>query len=250
MAEIVTSAENDPLKFLKDFTSARIAIGHAGTSIPIKESLEFKLAHAHARDAVYSAMDTDTILGQLRQFNLPVLTLQSRAESRAVYLQRPDFGRVLKQESADILEHQVQGADIAIVAADGLSAIAVEHHLAELLSLLLPKLQEAGFSIGPICLVQQGRVAIADDIGDKLKAGLSLIFIGERPGLSAADSMGAYLTYRPRPGLTDDSRNCISNIRSGGLDKDAAVSKIFYLIQESFRRKLSGVMLKDNAGLL
>ncbi len=252
MADEVTneSSFTDPLSFLKAFTAARIAIGHTGASIPIKASLEFKLAHAHARDAVYSAMDMEMLTDRLAQFNLPVLSLQSRAESRASYLQRPDLGRLLDQSAKDIVENQVSGAEVSIVIADGLSALAIHENIVGLLELLIPKLQAANLRLAPICLVQQGRVAIGDEIGKGLQAVLSLVFIGERPGLSAADSMGAYLTYHPRPGLADDSRNCISNIRAGGLPADLAVTKIFYLIQEAFKRKLTGIHLKDNAGLL
>lgn len=259
MAEIETSESSftdpapsftDPLSFLKAFTAARIAIGHTGSSIPVKASLEFKLAHAHARDAVYSAMDVDMLADRLAQFNLPVLSLNTKAESRASYLQRPDLGRQLDQRAQEIVENQVSGAEVSIVIADGLSAFAIHENIVGLLELLIPKLLATNLRLAPISLVQQGRVAVGDEIGESLNAGLSLVFIGERPGLSAADSMGAYLTYHPQSGLTDDSRNCVSNIRAGGLTADLAVTKIFYLIQEAFKRKLSGVLLKDNAGLL
>lgn len=252
MAKIVKSesAFNDPLSFLKEFTAARIAIGSTGSSIPIKESLEFKLAHAHARDAVYSAIDLKELTYKLKRFNLPVLCLHSQAVSRAIYLQRPDLGRLLDKLSVEILNNQILGADISIIIADGLSAIAIHENIVALLELLIPKLLYANLSIAPLSLIQQGRVAIGDDVGQGLNTNLSLMLIGERPGLSAADSMGAYLTYHPQRGLTDDSRNCISNIRAGGLNVNLAAEKIFYLIQESFKRKLSGVLLKDNAGLL
>lgn len=252
MAETVSneSSSTDPGSFLKAFTAARIAIGHTGSSIPIKASLEFRLAHAHARDAVYSAMDVDMLADRLAQFYLPVLSLHSQAENRASYLQRPDLGRLLDQSSSDNVENQVSGAAVVIVIADGLSALAIHENSVSLLALLIPKLQAADLQLAPICLVQQGRVAIGDVVGKGLNAGLSLVLIGERPGLSAADSMGAYLTYHPEPGLTDDSRNCVSNIRAGGLPADVAAAKIFYLIQEAFKRKLTGVLLKDNAGLL
>ena len=234
------------LDFLKAFTSARIAIGKVGTSIPVRESLEFKLAHAHARDAVYSSLDMNVLVEDLKQFNLPVLSLQSKAADRIQYLQRPDLGRQLNESSTQLLTTQITGRDIAICIADGLSAVAIAKNVTALLQQLLPALLHAGFSISPISIVQQGRVAIADDIGENLKAKVALILIGERPGLSASDSMGAYLTYQPKRGLTDDSRNCISNIRHGGLDVQSAATKIFYLIRESFREGLSGVMLKDN----
>jgi ethanolamine ammonia-lyase small subunit len=251
MDEIEQLPENDPLSALKAFTAARIGIGRTGTSIPLKQSLEFKLAHAHARDAVYSELDIEKLSAELKHVELPVLHLHSQAAYREQYLQRPDLGRQLNEESISQLEdHLIKDIDIVIIIADGLSATAVNSNAIGLLRLLIPQLQSAGLKPGPICLVKQGRVAIADDIGGCLKAKLSLMLIGERPGLSSADSMGAYLTFNPRPGLTDESRNCISNIRPHGLTFKPAAKKIFYLIQEAFRRKLSGVALKDNAGLL
>ena len=252
MAKIVRFEHdsNEPLSFLKEFTQARIAIGSTGTSIPTQQSLEFKLAHAHARDAVYSVMDTEALADELSQFNLPVLQLHSKATSREQYLQRPDLGRLPDEISFNRLADQVQNNGIVLILADGLSAKAINQNALELLKLLIPKLLLANLRLAPICLVEHGRVAIADSIAAELGASLSVIFIGERPGLSAADSMGAYLTYQPKPGLTDESRNCISNIRPEGLPVDQAADKLFYLIQESLNRKLSGVALKDNEGLL
>jgi len=241
--------DNDFLEPLKEFTAARIGLGRAGASIPLKQSLAFNLAHAHARDAVYSELDQDKLLDKLKEFDLPVLQLHSKAAYREQYLQRPDLGRQLDDGSATLLAEYSSASDIVIVIADGLSATAVNHNAVNLLKILVPQLLAAGFKIAPICLVKQGRVAIADNIGSQLKAGLSIIFIGERPGLSAADSMGAYLTFGPKPGLTDESRNCISNIRTHGLSVKQASKKIFYLVQEAFRRKISGVGLKDDEGL-
>jgi ethanolamine ammonia-lyase small subunit len=241
--------ENDPLAQLREFTAARIGIGRTGASIPLKQSLAFKLAHAHARDAVYSELDLEKLSEELKQFELPVLQLHSQATYREQYLQRPDLGRQLNEESVGILGGY-NNYDIAIIIADGLSANAVNSNAVSLLKILIPQLQTAELKFAPICLVKQGRVAIADDIGMYVKARLSLILIGERPGLSSADSVGAYITFNPRTGLTDESRNCISNIRPYGLSFRSASKKIFYLVQEAFRRKLSGVELKDNAGLL
>lgn len=242
--------EIESLKALQEFTSARIAIGRVGTSIPLKQSLEFKLAHAHARDAVYSELDINSLTDVLKQFDLPVLHLHSRVNDRRQYLQRPDLGRRLNDGSLDLLLDHRPETDIAIILADGLSATAVNENVVGLLQALIPQLLAAGFKLAPISMVEQGRVAIGDDIGHGLKAKLSLVLIGERPGLSSADSLGAYLTYNPKPGLTDEMRNCISNIRPGGLIYKKAAKKIFYLISEAFKRKLSGVDLKDNAGLL
>jgi len=243
------TTENDSLAHLKEFTAARIGIGRAGSSIPLKQSLEFKLAHAHARDAVYSELDLDKLSEELKQVELPVLQLHSQAAYREQYLQRPDLGRQLNEESIEILDGY-NNYDVVIIIADGLSANAVNGNSVGLLKILIPQLQSVELKFAPICLVKQGRVAIADDIGMNLKARLSLILIGERPGLSSADSVGAYITFNPRIGLTDESRNCISNIRPHGLSFRSASKKIFYLVQEAFKRKLSGVGLKDNAGLL
>jgi ethanolamine ammonia-lyase small subunit len=242
--------EIEPLKALQEFTPARIAIGRVGTSIPLKQSLEFKLAHAHARDAVYSELNISNLTDLFKQFNLPVLYLHSRVNNRGQYLKRPDLGRKLNDDSlAQLQDHSIK-TDIALIIADGLSATAVNENSIGLLQVLIPQLLAANFTLAPISLVEQGRVAIGDDIGYGLNAKLSLVLIGERPGLSSADSLGAYLTYNPKPGLTDEMRNCISNIRSGGLIYKKAAKKIFYLITEAFKRKLSGVDLKDNDGLL
>ncbi|WP_428331275.1 ethanolamine ammonia-lyase subunit EutC [Mucilaginibacter sp.] len=242
--------KTDPLLYLREFTAARIAIGRVGNSIPLKQSLEFKLAHAHARDAVYSLLDIDGLMESLKVFELPVLHLYSKADRRHTYLKRPDLGRQLNEQSIRQLAEYKTDADISIIIADGLSATALNDNTFNLLEVLIPMLRSAKLTIGPITLVEQGRVAIGDDIAHELGAGLSILLIGERPGLSAADSMGAYLTYKPKPGLTDESRNCISNIRPEGLIPKLAADKIFYLIKEAFSRKLSGVALKDNAGLL
>jgi ethanolamine ammonia-lyase small subunit len=241
---------DDPLNQLKEFTAARIGIGRVGTGIPTKQMLEFKLAHAHARDAVYSVLGIDEITSNLKQFNLPVLLLHSKAENRAQYLQRPDLGRKLKKSSVNTLKAHTGNYDICLIIADGLSASAINENITGLLELLIPFLTSAKLNIAPLCFVEQGRVAVSDKIAHHLNAKLSIILIGERPGLSSADSIGAYLTYAPKPGLTDESRNCISNIRPQGLPFKPAAEKIFYLIQESFRMKLSGVGLKDNQGLL
>lgn len=218
----------DPLAQLKKYTAARIGLGRTGTSIPLKQSMALKLAHAHARDAVYSELDTDKLSADLKQFELPVLLLHSEAAYREQYLQRPDLGRQLNEISVDQLKipahHQT---DIAIIIADGLSATAVNHHATGLLKILIPQLQSVGLGLAPLCLVKQGRVAVADQAGMHLQAKLSLILIGERPGLSSGDSMGAYITYQPMTGLTDESRNCVSNIRPHGLSLAAASKRSF-----------------------
>jgi ethanolamine ammonia-lyase small subunit len=236
---------------LREFTAARIALGRTGNSIPLNELLNFKLAHAHARDAVYSKLNIARITKRMETLELPVLHLHSQASNRQKYLKRPDYGRKLNKESIQqIADHKIAKVDIAIVIADGLSASAVNSYAANLLKLLVPKLLKINLTLAPICFTEQGRVAIADEVGQAFRSKLSLILIGERPGLSSADSMGAYLTYSPKIGLTDESRNCISNIRPNGLPLKAAADKLFYLIIEALKRNLTGVDLKDNQGLL
>ncbi|MCC9136915.1 ethanolamine ammonia-lyase subunit EutC [Pontibacter silvestris] len=241
----------DPWSSLKAFTSARIALGRTGTSVPLKESLAFKLAHAHARDAVYSVLQLEKIAKELQLLNLPFILVQSQANNRQDYLQRPDLGRKLNFSSREQLATlSADECDIAIIIADGLSATAINEHAIPLLHFLLPKLQQAGFTLAPVTIVERARVAVSDETGQLLKAKLSLILIGERPGLSSPNSLGAYFTYAPKPGLTDESRNCISNIRPHGLPYDLAADKIFYLIQEASRKQLTGVALKDEMDLL
>jgi ethanolamine ammonia-lyase small subunit len=238
------AVEEDAWHSLKQFTAARIALGRTGHAIPLKELLKFKLAHAHARDAVYARLHAQELAQQLQQFNLPVYSLHSKAKDRNEYLLHPDLGRQLNDTSIQLLQNRSASFDIVVVLADGLSATAINHHAVQLLQLLIPLLQQSKFSIA-ITTAMQARVAIGDAIGSMMKAKLSLVLIGERPGLSAADSMGAYLTYNPAVGLTDESRNCISNIRPEGMDYAKAATKIHYLVAASFRLQYSGVSLKD-----
>ena len=244
----------DPWANLRTFTDARIAIGRTGTAEPLRASLDFKLAHAHARDAVHSALDLDKLRAQFQTFQLPVLTLHSQAKDRLTYIQRPDFGRcldVVSHNELATLSTQAQtsarlnACDVALIFADGLSATAINEHAFPLLQLLIPRLQNLNLKIAPLSIIEQGRVAIGDEVGALLNAQLAVIFIGERPGLSSPDSMGAYLTYAPKIGTTDEARNCVSNIRTRGLVYAAAVEKIVYLIEASLRLKLTGVGLKD-----
>ncbi|MBO9661178.1 MAG: ethanolamine ammonia-lyase subunit EutC [Chitinophagaceae bacterium] len=242
--------EPDTWSPLRKFTPARIALGHTGGVLPLKETLALKLAHAHARDAIYAKL-SDSLTDQLRGFNLPLIRSESMAKNREQYLLDPGLGRMLDQATIDISKNDPVPGGIVIIISDGLSAKAVNNHIIPLLSELIPKLQLAKLNINSLVIVEHGRVAIADDIGDWSKADLSLILLGERPGLTVADSLGAYLTYKPKPGLTDESRNCISNIHPGGLSYSAAADKITYLINEAFRIGQSGVALKDtNVDLL
>lgn len=245
-----TGVEPDEWESLKRFTNARIALGKTGVSVPLNESLRFKLAHAHAKDAVYSRLDLDALTTTLAQTGLPVQVLRSRAENRDIYLQRPDFGRQLDEASAEQLRQlDSPPADICLIIADGLSATAIMKNAGTVVQLLVEKIREAGYSLAPLLVAEQGRVAITDAIGEWLKPRLAILFIGERPGLSSFDSMGAYITYEPRPGLTDERRNCISNIRDQGLSASLAVDKLMYIIQSAFRLQLTGVALKDNDGI-
>lgn len=241
----------DPWISLRAYTTARIALGRTGTSVPLEEVLRFRLAHAHARDAVHSLPDVESLQQQVNALQAPVQVLHSSAADRQEYLQRPDKGRRLDAASAETLSAMAgTGNEVAIVIADGLSATAVNRHTAPLLEQLLPLIRAAGMALAPVCIVQQGRVAVGDEVGALLKAKAVLVLIGERPGLSSPDSLGIYLTFQPSIGLTDEARNCISNIRPEGLSYRAAAEKAFYLLRESLRLQLSGVHLKDNEKLI
>lgn len=244
---------SDAWSHLRQHTQARIAQGRSGHSLTTDALLRFQADHALARDAVYSALDLDKLLHQCLALtsqcpvafrHAEVLQLHSQAANRQEYLQRPDKGRRLRPDNLDLL-HTPQASDLCIVLADGLSATAINSHADAVLSLLVPALAELSWSLAPLCLVEQGRVAIADEIAAGLGAQISLILIGERPGLSSPDSMGAYLTFGPVVGLTDERRNCVSNIRPEGLPYEAAARKLLYLLSEAKRRQISGVLLKD-----
>lgn len=238
----------DPWADLKAYTAARIALGRTGTAEPLAALLQFRLAHAHARDAVYAVLDQQMLLTELQSSHCASFTLHTQAASRSEYLQYPDRGRRLHAGSHDVLtEFNSTGYDICLVLADGLSATAINTHAIPVIKLLLPLFEQARLSVAPVCIVQEGRVAIGDECGYLLKAKLVAVLIGERPGLSSPDSLGVYLTWRPAPGLTDEARNCISNIRPEGLNYQAAAQKIFFLVNEALRLQLSGVALKDNA---
>jgi len=245
--EINKTASGDQWQFLQNYTPARIARGRAGHSLPTAELLKFQSDHAQARDAVYSEIQISSLQEAfMSNFKIEVLPLQSEVKSRSQYLQRPDLGRTICQLSREtLIEKEAFESDICFVIADGLSAKAINEHSFPFLQRLLPKLQADNWKIAPICIVEQGRVAIADEIGFLLKANIVVILIGERPGLTSSDSMGAYITYQPQLGLTDESRNCVSNIRPEGLNYALASEKIFYLLNEIRGKKISGVQLKD-----
>lgn len=233
---------------LRDFTPARVELGREGASLPTRALLEFQLAHARARDAVHLPLSVPSLAAELKQNAISSLRLESAARDRGEYLKRPDLGRRLSEASRERLATLRGDYDAAFVIADGLSALAVHRHAVPLLSLLLDRLKD--WRIAPIAIVEQGRVAIGDEIGERLRAQLTVVLIGERPGLSSPDSLGVYLTWQPRPGRTDAERNCVSNIRGEGLSYAAAAHKLLFLMNEARRLKLSGVRLKENAALL
>jgi len=235
----------DPWSLLRRFTDARIGLGRAGAGIPTGETLDFKLAHAQARDAVHAEMDVGKLIEDLHPLHQQILTLHSAARDRSEYLRRPDLGRKLDKHSRELLAAQPQNdPDLAIVIADGLSALAIEMNVKRFLEAFLPLV--GAWKIAPLCIVREGRVASGDEVGHLLGAKAVAVLIGERPGLSSPDSMGIYLTYDPKPGLTDERRNCISNVRDAGLLHNFAAAKLAYLAGESLRRQLSGVELKDD----
>lgn len=241
----------NPWRQLRNLTSARIALGRAGTSMPTAAQLEFQYAHAQARDAVHLPFDHAGLSAQLAEHGRDSLLLHSAANDRHSYLQRPDLGRRLDDESAQVLsQHRVDnpaGYDLAIVVADGLSALAVHRNAKPMLEYIEEQALAEGWSLSPVVLVSQGRVAVADEVAERLGARMVVILIGERPGLSSPDSLGLYFTYAPKVGLTDAYRNCISNIRLEGLSYPMACHRLFYLMREACRRQLSGVNLKDDA---
>jgi ethanolamine ammonia-lyase small subunit len=235
------------MRHLRDYTPARVDLGRAGSSLPTRELLEFQLAHAKARDAVHLPLAVNSLVLELKQRGISPVTLASAARDRDEYLKRPDLGRRLSDASREPVAARHAEYDAAFVIADGLSALAVHRHAVPLLELLL---RDLDWRIAPVAIVEQGRVAIGDEIGELLGARMIVVLIGERPGLSSPDSLGAYLTWQPRPGRTDAERNCISNIRAEGLSYAVAAHKLLFLMNESLRLKLSGVQLKEAAALI
>ena len=229
---------------LREFTSARVMLGRTGHSLLTPELLAFQLAHARARDAVHTELDAASLMIELQQRGLECMAAKSAAPERLTYLRRPDLGRRLSPESNSIVRAAKAEFDVAFVIADGLSALAVHRNALAVLDAALERLQE--WRIAPIVVVQQGRVAVADEIAGQLGASAAVILLGERPGLSAPDSLGIYMTWSPMPGVTRDSeRNCISNVRVGGLSAGVAAERLVFLLNESRRRKLSGVRLNE-----
>lgn len=242
---------HNPWLELRRLTPARIALGRTGTSIPTHAQLDFQYAHAQARDAVHLPFDHSSLGAQLAERDRECLLLHSAATDRNTYLQRPDLGRKLSDASAQTLRDYATahpgGVDLVIVVADGLSALAVHRHTLPFLARVEEQMACDSWTVAPVVLVEQGRVAVADEIGELLGAKMTVILIGERPGLSSPDSLGLYFTYNPKVGLTDAYRNCISNVRLEGLSYGMAAHRLLYLMREACRRQLSGVNLKDEA---
>jgi ethanolamine ammonia-lyase small subunit len=236
------------LRELRELTPARVALGRAGSSMPTAAMLDFTLAHARARDAVHAGFDVAAIGSGLGDLGLEALAVHSRAENRQDYLRRPDLGRTLDPESRQMLASRSGGAcRLAIVIGDGLSPTAVNAHAIAVMRSLIPRLAAEKIEIGHAVVATGARVALGDEIGAILGAQMIVMLIGERPGLSAPDSLGAYLTFAPKPGITDSERNCVSNIHGAGLGYDEAAFRIGWLVREGLARGLTGVALKDES---
>lgn len=245
----------DPWDCLKQLTAARVALGRAGVSLPTAAHLEFQLAHARARDAVHTAMDAESLAEQIRGKGITCIVGNSAAGCREEYLQRPDLGRKLDESTIEALSQcqpkkDFPSFDLAIVIADGLSVRAVHDHSLPIIENLLTLAQEDSWTLSPVVLIRQGRVAIGDEVASQLGARMVVVLIGERPGLSSPDSLGVYFTYQPKVGLKDDARNCISNIRPEGLSYAMASHRLAGLLRSANERQLSGVQLKDDSDLV
>jgi ethanolamine ammonia-lyase small subunit len=237
-----------PWAALRRFTDARIGLGRAGSALPIRAVLEFSMAHAQARDAVTTPLDWAPIEDRLAALGLKTVRIESAAGDRDTYLRRPDLGRRLSSASREHLGAMAgRPSDLVIVVADGLSSTGVASNAAAMIAAFLPLARRSGWSLGPVLLAGQGRVALGDDAGEQLGARAVLVLIGERPGLSSPDSLGAYLTWAPRIGRNDGERNCISNIRRGGSSAEEAAFKAHWLLREAMKRQLTGVGLKDES---
>jgi len=239
----------DPWAELRRHTPARIALGRTGAALPTHEVLRFAAAHAQARDAVHVALDVPALQAELAAAGWASTVVHSRAPHRDAYLRRPDWGRRLAPDSADALQAGATGpVDLAIVLGDGLSAVALQRHAVPTLQALCTAL--AGrLALAPPVIALQARVALGDEVGALLQARLVLVLLGERPGLSAPDSLGAYLTHAPQRGCHDAQRNCVSNIRPEGLPPAVAAQRLAWLAAEALRRRVTGVALKDDSAL-
>jgi len=244
----------DPWSNLKRFTDARIGLGRSGSAMPTREVLNFALSHAMARDAVTTPLDWSPIEKGLSDLGLSTLRVSSGTHDRSEYLRRPDLGRRLSAESREALmnarEAEDGRPDLVILVGDGLSSMGVAANVVPLLKVFQRYVHEAHWKLAPILLADDARVALGDEAAEILDAKGVLVLIGERPGLSSPDSLGAYLTFAPKVGLKDADRNCISNIRPRGLSYEEGAFKAAWLLREAFRRGLSGVNLKDESQFL
>ncbi len=238
----------DSWRGLRALTPARIALGRAGASLPTGEVLAFQLAHARARDAVQHPADLEAVERACAAAGLAPMRVSSRVPDAVDYLTRPDLGRRLDPADAERLGAAAAGYDAVLVIGDGLSGLAVERHAVPLAARVTARLAEAGWRLGPVVVARFARVALGDEIGERLGARMVAVLIGERPGLSSPDSLGVYLTWEPRVGRTDAERNCLSNIRPAGLAIERAAEKLAWLMTEARRRALTGVDLKEDAG--
>lgn len=238
---------------LRAYTQARIGLGHQAPALPTTAWLRFAYHHACATDAVHMPWAIDDHARELQAHHIRCKIIKTKAHSREMYLMRPDYGRNLDEKSQIVLKQFAHNeSDVVIVLSNGLSSPAVAHHATAFLRVLLQQLAIEHIKVStPVFLVENARVALIDHVGDLLGSNLGLIILGERPGLSAADSLALYLTYRPRRGLSDAARNCVSNIRPPhGLDYDTAALKARYLVSAALQRKISGIALKEEAHVL
>lgn len=250
-------AAPDPWAALRRHTPARLALGRAGASLPTDELLRFAAAHAQARDAVHVPLDAAALGADLQAAGWSPVVVGSRAPDRHAYLRRPDWGRRLSPESAERLQALAAGRaapppTLAVVLGDGLSAVAVQRHALPVLEALRAALGAGPVPApvwAPVVVATQARVALADEVGELFGAALVLILLGERPGLSSPDSLGAYLTHAPRVGCHDAQRNCVSNIRPEGLPPAQAAARLAWLVREALRRRVTGIGLKDDSTL-
>jgi ethanolamine ammonia-lyase small subunit len=229
---------------LRDFTPARVALGRAGNALPTRELLQLRLSHARARDAVFAELDARRLAMELQPTVGECLLARSAAQDRETYIRQPDSGRRLSDGSRQLLATRRGHFDTGFIIADGLSSLAVERHARPMLERILSLLDARSWTRAPVLIVEQGRVAIGDDVAECLGLCMSVVLIGERPGLSSPDSLGMYLTWNPGRESTNANRNCISNIRTEGLSYDAAAGLLLLLMNESRARKLSGVALR------
>ncbi|MES2242012.1 MAG: ethanolamine ammonia-lyase subunit EutC [Pseudomonadota bacterium] len=230
---------------LRPLTAARIGLPRTGASLATPALLDFRLAHARARDAVGAVLDTGALLAGLSLLGQPALVCRSAAADRRTYLMRPDLGRQLDADALALLQASPLRGGLAVVLADGLSAQATQRHALPVLEALLPLLQAQGWALAPVVVLHHGRVAAGDGVARALQAEAVLALIGERPGLSSPDSLGAYITWAPGAGTSDADRNCVSNIRPQGLAPQAAAAKIAWLLNQMRVQQRSGVALKD-----